>query len=44
MRLFGLNIDALKNIKFEDAKAKNMIAVSMVPWGCESQNLIKVIN
>lgn len=44
MRLFGLNTSSLKNVKFEDAKAKNMIALSMVPWGYESQNMIKAIN
>lgn len=44
MRLFGLNFNDFKNIKFEDAQAKSMLALTMIPWGCESQDIIKLIN
>lgn len=44
MRLYGLNIGRMSNIKFEDAQSKKVVALSMVPWGCESSDMIRLIN
>ena len=44
MRLFGLKVSDFPNIKFEDAQSKKVIALSMIPWGCQSSDLISALN
>ena len=44
MRVFGLNVGNLKNIKFEEAQSKNIVAVKMIRWGCRSTDLIQFFN
>jgi hypothetical protein len=44
MRLFGLNLNNSYNIRFEEAQSKTVIILSMIPWGCESDELFSVIN
>lgn len=34
MRLYGLCFANLKNIRFEEAQSKSVVALSMIPWAC----------
>lgn len=34
MRLYGLCFSNLKNIRFEEAQSKSVVALSMIPWAC----------
>ena len=44
MRLYGINFKTFKNIRFEEAQSKKVIALNMIPWGCSSTDLLKAIN
>ena len=44
MRLYGINFKNFRNIRFEETQSKKIIAISMIPWGCSSDDLQKVIN
>lgn len=44
MRLYGLCFPKLKNVRFEEAQSKSVVALSMIPWACQSAHLLKFIN
>lgn len=44
MRLFGLCFGEFKNVRFEEAQSKKMVAISMLPWGCDSHEVAKLVH
>jgi hypothetical protein len=44
MRLYGINYNSLRSVRFEEAQSKKIIAINMIPWGCSSDDLQKAIN
>jgi hypothetical protein len=44
MRLYGINYKNFRNIRFEEAQSKKLVALSMIPWGCSTEDLLKAIN